>query len=380
MDNINGKKSEYKRQHYVPSFYLKNFTSAVDESINIGIIKGRKIVLKAAYKNQCQEEHFYGKDLLLEKNVFSKVDGLGSSVLSHIIKTETLPKRGSESWQMLYIYTHLQHLRTMAAYDESAAHVIDLETHMFKEYLKSNGIPDFDPKLVPGNHPSEGMKMILSACADAVIEILDLKCKLLINSTAAEFITSDHPVALVNPYYHGRCSGGTTGLAKSGLQIFFPLSPRHIVLFYDSELYEIGEKRRQVVHVRSEHDLKWLNSLQHLNARACVYFQSKELAGMVKESLRDEDDINRPKLNLIPLKNNEVLIHQAKPELGIRGTLSFCSFTKRRSDEVVPLGQIPYRNPDEVYMRKRFNNYVAEGRYQRSEFSNFLDDFERGCA
>ena len=380
MDNQNEKKSDYKRQHYVPSFYLKNFTSATDESINIGIIKGRKIILKAAYKNQCQEEHFYGKDLLLEKNVFSKVDGLGSSVLGHIIKTETLPKRGSESWQMLYTYTHLQHLRTMAAYDETAAHVMDLETYMFKEYLKSEGIPDFDPKLAPGNHPSEGMKMILSTCADAALEILDLKCKLLINSSAGEFITSDHPVALVNPYFHGRCSGGTTGLAKSGLQIFFPISPRHLIVFYDGDLYKIGEKKRQVVHVRSEYDLKWLNSLQHLNARSCVYFQSPKLADMVKESLRGEEYINRPKFNLIPLNGNEVMIHQAKQELRIRGTPSFCTFTKRRSNEAVPLGKIPYRNPDEVYMRKLFNNYVAEGRYQRSDFGKFLDDLERDGA
>lgn len=380
MEKPTDKKNEYKKQHYVPSFYLKYFTSLADGSINIGIIKNRKIVPKASYRNQCQEEHFYGKDLLLEKNVFAKIDGLGSSTLSNIIETETLPKRGSESWQTLYIYTHLQHLRTMAAYDESAARIIDLETHMFREYLKSKGIPDFDPKLTPGNHLSEGMKMILSACADAVTEILDLKCKLLINTTAGEFITSDNPVALVNPYYHGRCSGGTTGLAKSGLQIFFPLSPKHVIVFYDSDLYEIGERKRQVVHVRSEHDVKWINRLQHLNARACVYFQNKELSELVRESLRDEDEVKRPKLNLIPLKNDEMLIHQAKPELPTKGTPSFCVFSKRRGDESIPAGQIPYRKPDEVFMRKRFDGYVAEGRYQRNEFRRFLDDFGRGDA
>ncbi len=380
MENPTGKPNEYKRQHYVPRFYLERFASPLDGYVNIGVIKDRKIIPKADYRNQCQEEYFYGKDLHLEKNLFSKIDGLGSSTLGDVIKTETLPKRGTESWQMLYMYTHLQHLRTMAAYDESAAQIIDLETLMFKEYLKSKGIPDFDPKFIPGNHPSEGMKMILSACADTVIEIMDLKLKLLINSTTGEFITSDNPVALVNPYYHGRCSGGTTGLAKSGLQIFLPISPRHVIVFYDRDLYEIGERKRQVVHVRSEHDVKWLNKLQHLNARACVYFQNKELADKVKESFRNEGDADRPKLNVIPLKDNETLIHQAKKELRIKGMPSFCVFSKRQSAELIPAGQIPYRKPGEVYVRKRFDSHVAVGRYQRNEFGRFLDDFERGDA
>jgi hypothetical protein len=380
VKNPTGKTNEYKRQHYVPRFYLEYFSSITDGYINIGIIKDRKIVLKANYVNQCYEEYFYGKDLLLEKNLFNKIDGLGSSTLSHIIKTEVLPKRGSENWQILYIYTHLQHLRTMASYDESAAQILDLERHVFKEYLKSKGVPDFDPKLAPANYLSEGMKMILSACADNIIEILDLKCKLLINSTSSDFITSDNPVALVNPYYHGRYNGRTTGLAKSGLQIFFPISPKHAIVFYDSALYEIGERRRKVVHVRSEHDVKWLNRLQHLNARSCVYFQNKEFAETVKESFRADEDVNHPKLNFITLKNGEILIRLAKKELCIKGAPSFCIFSKRRNDELIPAGQIPYRNPEEVYMRKRFDNYVAEGRYQRNEFSRFLDDFEHSKA
>lgn len=380
MQNPTGKSNEYKRQHYVPRFYLERFASPFDGYINIGVIKDKKIVPKADYRNQCQEEHFYGKDLHLEKNLFSKIDGLGSSTLGNIINTETLPKRGSESWQMLYIYTHLQHLRTMAAYDESVAQIMDVETLMFKEYLKSNGVPDFDPKFAPGNHPSEGMKMILSACADTVIEIMDLKFKLLVNSTTGEFITSDNPVALVNPYYQGRCRGGTTGLAKSGLQIFLPLSPKHVIVFYDSDMYEIGERKRKVVHVRSEHDVKWLNKLQHLNARACVYFQNKELSDEVKESFRNEGDVDRPKLKVIPLKNDEALIHQTKKELYIKGTPSFCTFSKRRGDRLIPAGQVPYRKPNEVSLRMRFDSLVTDGRYQRDEFTRFLDDFERGEA
>lgn len=371
---------DYKRQHYVPRFYLKYFTSPPDGSINIGMIKDRRIITQVAYGNQCQEDHFYGEDLLLEKNVFSKMDGLGSTTLSNIIKTEALPKRGSESWQTLYAYTHLQHLRTMAAYDESMAQTIDFETFMFKEFLKSEGISDFDPKFAPCKRPSDGMKMILSACADTVVEILDLKCKLLVNATANEFITSDNPVALVNPYYHGRCNGGTTGLAKSGLQIFFPISPKHVIIFYDSSLYEIGERKHHVVHVRSKHDVKWLNRLQHLNARSCVYFRDKEIAEAVKESFRTDKDDMRPKISTTALNGNETLIHQTKQELRVNGVPSFCAFSKRRSDKLVPTGKVPYRNPEEVNLRKLFGTYVLEGRYQRNEFNSFLDDFERGDA
>ena len=55
-----------KKHHYVPRFYLKNF-SCDSRSISLFNIKAQKIVAEASLKSQCYRDYFYGKEPTIEK-------------------------------------------------------------------------------------------------------------------------------------------------------------------------------------------------------------------------------------------------------------------------------------------------------------------------
>lgn len=59
---------ENRRQHYVPQNYLREF-SADGESIGVFLLDTNKYISTAPIKSQAQESFFYGKDLVLEKQL-----------------------------------------------------------------------------------------------------------------------------------------------------------------------------------------------------------------------------------------------------------------------------------------------------------------------
>lgn len=58
---------EKKRQHYVPRFYLKNFSWGNRRPIHLCNIKTGAQITAENLVTQCYEGYFYGKDLVLEE-------------------------------------------------------------------------------------------------------------------------------------------------------------------------------------------------------------------------------------------------------------------------------------------------------------------------
>jgi hypothetical protein len=84
---------------------------------------------------------------------------------------------------------------------------------------------------------------------------LDLRWKLLQNKTDLPFITSDHPAVRYNQFLEPRIrSGSNTGLVARGLQMFLPLSPKHVLVLFDSETYKVGGMKLRVMNVDVTHD------------------------------------------------------------------------------------------------------------------------------
>lgn len=88
----------------------------------------------------------------------------------------------------------------------------------------------------------------LSNVSNSIKRTFDLKVKLLINTTVTPFITSDHPVIRYNQFLEmRRHPGGNAGLAAKGLQVFLPLSPKHMLLFYDDWVYKVGGRSQEML-------------------------------------------------------------------------------------------------------------------------------------
>lgn len=224
-----------KRQHYVPQFYLRNFSLRVSEKlISLLHIPSDRYVPKAGIKEQAYEDYFYGRVEI--EDALGDVEKVASRVINSAVATDELPPRLSEGHHALLVFTLFQGFRTRAAADEAddeadklvravAGQVPHLKDHLDEVEFSLTNAPAFS----------------LGAAAWCYPVAIDLRYKLLCNRTPVPFITSDHPVVFYNQFLHSRKSfGSNTGLAAKGLQIFLPLSPRHVLVFFDVDVYKVG--------------------------------------------------------------------------------------------------------------------------------------------
>lgn len=99
----------------------------------------------------------------------------------------------------------------------------------------------------------------------------DLECVVIENKTEEDFVLSDNPIIFQNPLLEKHVKYNCCGMASRGLQIYFPLSPRRTICFYDSDVYKFSG--RNVIDLRSPKDAMRLNRLQFMNADKNVYLK-----------------------------------------------------------------------------------------------------------
>jgi hypothetical protein len=115
----------------------------------------------------------------------------------------------------------------------------------------------------------------------------DLKMLLVAAPRGSGFITSDNPVALYNQYCEGVQGMGVVGANNTGLQIFVPLSPSLLFIFYDGAIYRtLNEGPNGVVAEISSSDVDQLNLFQVVNAEENLLFNDTTPVNYVKRLVR----------------------------------------------------------------------------------------------
>ena len=80
--------SEKKKQHFIPRFYLKNFSYENDgKSIGIWLKGTNHYIKRGNLKNQAYCNYFYGKDVTLE-NELSELEDNAASIIFQILLVE----------------------------------------------------------------------------------------------------------------------------------------------------------------------------------------------------------------------------------------------------------------------------------------------------
>ncbi|AKF08911.1 hypothetical protein DB32_006060 [Sandaracinus amylolyticus] len=206
------------------------------------------------------------------------VENVVAPIVRGMIEGERVPARDTEPAGFFATFVSLQLGRTPTA----AAVFEEQATQLMRATVRSHPAADDDVK--------QYLKGVRVTSADAVQWtltnalhyagcFLDLKLKLLRNETATDFITSDAPAALHNTWaQHLDEHHGTIGMACSGLQVFLPLSPRHVALLYDDRVYRVGSDRADVVPVRDARLVKQINSLQVTFAERALFYQRESSA------------------------------------------------------------------------------------------------------
>ena len=262
--------TEKKNQHYIPKFYLRNF-SYFNNKKQIGIynLENSFFFSKSKLKTQGSKNFFYGQDGVIEDNL-SLIEVYLAKSLNTIISETKLPEKNSENYQSLLSFAALTDLRSpvsLNAMKQMNDSMMSSLNELDPSFLEKNPMPK--------RNDEEIIKSLLSMSSNVVEMIYDLKIKLLINETKTPFISSDFPIIKYNQYLEGKTSSSKTGFAIKGLQIIFPINDKLSIILFDSTIYKVGNKRDNFLVIKNEKDIDSLNILQFVNCLSTIYFNEK---------------------------------------------------------------------------------------------------------
>lgn len=368
-----------KKHHYVPRFYLKRFSPDA-RSINLYNFQLASAIVGANLKNQCYRNYMYGKEGEHEKRL-SILEGAFAQLLRNMLPNCSLPSSMSPDHESLCILVLLQYGRT--AYTADAFD--DMADGMWRSILSKD--PRVSPDLL------EKVRIVNADPANLAVAtilrlyhlILDLGYKILIAKPDSEFITSDNPVVMYNQLLEFERFGSNTGLACKGLQIFYPLSPKHMLCLYDSRVYACEPRKDAVVAVPTDHDMLALNALQVASAHENVYYAgpSADVFRVVRSGFgyrrKSKTRIIKGPERLTNTGSSQ-LIGSSREDVRTNLSLSFMRIlkpAKRWREERKQPGPKPVsvvRNPWLVREHEVFSKLVDQGRYRPTEFLRYLRD------
>jgi hypothetical protein len=215
--------------------------------------------------------------------------------------------------------------------------------------------------------------------------LLVLSSKIVTNKTQEPFITSDHLVVLYNQFLESRKKyGSNTGLACKGLEIFFPVSPKQLLILFDHDVYKVGNKNDTVINVTDLGDIRTLNLIQCISANENLYFNSEasqaQIRNLVKSATRHRREAKANINEYAELKTDEemrFLLHMYRSDVQCSSSLSFIRLLKKARYYTLEDKILHVRDIRICRLHEQFVEQVKKGRYCASEFSKFLRDVSK---
>lgn len=233
-------KNDKRRQHYVPKFYLRNF-SKNNKSVGMYLFKSNKIIEHGSINDNLWEEYFYGEDAVVE-NKLAEYEGRWNDIISSIIKTEKLPEIERELTLMRY-FILISSARTLKRGNQMNNDYTALIKKLFKVEE-----PELFDKVMNVNQDGLSVRMEyptlhpINAAQQFVPMMIDLRMDLLINRSEIDYITSDNPTVFYNQLFQEKNLSRGFGWGEQGVQFIIPVSPRIVICMYDSEVYDIKNR------------------------------------------------------------------------------------------------------------------------------------------
>lgn len=234
------KKNDKRRQHYVPRFYLRNF-SQNNKSVGLYLFKTNKMIKHGSINDNLWENYYYGEDAVVE-NKLAELEGRWNNIISSIIETEKLPNDKKELMWLRY-FILISSARTLKCGNQ----MNDYYTTLMHKVLEVD-----NPELLEGvmntdeNRLSIKIKYptlpFLNAAQQILPLVLDLKIDLLINRSPIDFITSDNPTLFYNQLFQEKKLSRGFGWAEYGIQFLIPICPKIAICMYDSDVYNLKER------------------------------------------------------------------------------------------------------------------------------------------
>jgi hypothetical protein len=259
------------RQHYVPKFYLKNFSNT-EASIGTFNLLSERYIKDASIRNMCQKNNFYGADKKMEEFLAKEIESGAAKIIETILMTNEFPSDLDE-YQHLLAFLLVSEARNLKMAD-SQNKMVDYIAKVLLEgdpEFRKEGI-DLDTITIGLKEPANHM---IEFALESVKMVADLE-PLLIQATGARtFITSDNPLIRYNPFYLDNDYPGGFGYMGRGLMLFFPIAHDKCILLYDRIVYDIPGAKDNVLSLNKARDIDRLNDLFYLNAYNNLFFSQR---------------------------------------------------------------------------------------------------------
>ncbi len=241
-------KSAPKRHHFVPKFYLRNFSDH-KKRVRMYARGTEKKPIVTSVNNAAVESGFYttteesGETSQAVEELLSRIEGLAKAAIARMLKGQFPPDLEDRSNLSLFMALQLlrtpEHRRGYEARFDYTLKVMfeDWNGENVRERLKGRGIEPTDEavaeimevvenlhnyRVVP--HQNEHMRTMLNVAGKVAPVILE-RSWLLGHSQRATFVTSDHPVVWRSePSKTSKFMGIGVGNAD---EVYFPLDRHH---------------------------------------------------------------------------------------------------------------------------------------------------------
>lgn len=272
-----------QNQHYVPQFYLRNF-SEDDKNINI-INLGRLEYFNGPISKQCAKPNFYSENKEIE-TAFSKLEDKVAIVIKKIIDNKSFLINIQEYTELIS-FILWQSGRTNKAGQDTLKGINDIFDYLKPDLATMKEAKELGLTLDSFNKVKISFKKPALETSYRALSstplLFDMQLVILINESKVEFITSDSPTVLFNTYFNGKSKGGQTGYANKGLQIFLPIAPHCMVLLYDPNYYTIPFKENLTYVIKKNKDVRRLNGLQVVFGFNNIYFRNYKHSDIIQQ-------------------------------------------------------------------------------------------------
>lgn len=232
-----------KVQHYVPQFLLRNFGNGKKDQVWV-YDKSSNRSFSSNTKNVASESRFYdfvseGQPLSIEPWL-ADLEGHAKSVISTILKADSLSTLADEQKQVLASFLAVQFTRTKTFREEWNAF-----PRMLREHLEKNG-----DQIAPGSQAEELLReisendskvqttgIVFSAPSTYAAHFLDKDWVLAATSRRHPFLLGDNPLTRQNMI--DRPIRGNLGLTTPGIEIYLPLSPTRALAMWCPTLTDL---------------------------------------------------------------------------------------------------------------------------------------------
>jgi len=239
-----------KRQHFVPQHYLRLFRVDDTEQVIVARVEPYKYIGPGPIKGQCQESFFYGDSDSRLDEMLREIETSFAPELVRICSSKQLTPNDVQSLRLFCAHLHL---RTRKAAEIAKVFPRFMADQVITNAIERGELPSPEGGWKPDMMDFTGVpNTLLGNLIRCYFETARLGIKLLEPPIGEYFVTSDHPVVIMNQFASDAKSFRSfAGFAQTGFQMILPIGPQRCVIFYDPNVYKVGGRNEPLVPLSS---------------------------------------------------------------------------------------------------------------------------------